>query len=99
LSESAGAASIGRMMVIFEVFLAPGADIGGLLSEEQQRETQAQIMTLDEAQKVGFKGFSEPADKDKEVRLIAVSKRDAPWIHRSLESSDAVASFRVHDVD
>ena len=33
-----------------------------------------------------------------EIRLIAVSRRDAPWVHRSLEQNEAVASFRVHDV-
>jgi hypothetical protein len=85
------------MMVIFEVFLAPDADPESLLTEEQRRETQAQVMTPDEAQKVGFANI--PASPGKEVCLIAVAKRDAGWIHRSLEANDAVGSFRIHDVD
>lgn len=85
------------MMVVFEVFLSPGADPKRLLSEETLRETQAQVMTVDEARKVGFSSVPDPGDK--EVRLIAVTKRDASWIHRTLESSDFVASFRTHDVD
>lgn len=85
------------MMVIFEVFLAPDADPESLLTEEQRRETQAQVMTPDEARKVGFANI--PVSPGKEVRLVAVAKRDAGWIHRSLESNDAVGSFRIHDVD
>ncbi len=85
------------MMVVFEVHLAPGADPASILSEEQKRETNAQVMTLDEARKVGFSGL--PASPDAEVRLIAVSRRDMPWIHRTLEMSDAVGAFRVHNVD
>lgn len=84
-------------MVVFEVFLAPGADPSQLLSAETKRETQAQIMTLDEARKVGFGGLPDPGDKV--VRLIAVAKRDAPWIHRAMETNEAVATFRIHEVD
>ena len=86
------------MMVVYEVFLAPGADPAHLLSKETQRETQAQVMTMDEARKVGFAGLPDPP-AGKEVRLIAVAKRDAPWIHRALETNEAVGTFRVHDVD
>ena len=85
------------MMVVFEVFVAPGADPNTLLSEETKRETMAQVMTLDEARKVGFSGL--PESPGKVVRLIAVAKRDAPWIHRALETNDAVGTFRVHEVD
>jgi hypothetical protein len=86
------------MMVVFEVHLAPGADPSLLVSPETQRETQAQVMTLDEARKVGFAGLPEPPPGTV-VRLIAVAKRDAPWIHRALETSEGVGTFRVHDVD
>ena len=34
-----------------------------------------------------------------EVRLIAVARRDAPWVHRALETNEAVGSFRMHEVD
>lgn len=86
------------MMVVFEVFLAPGADPTTLLSAEILKSTGAQVMTIDEARKVGFAGLPEPSD-GKVVRLIAVAKRDAPWIHRTLETSEAVGGFRMHDVD
>ncbi len=86
------------MMVVFEVHVAPGADPNHLLTAETQRETQAQIMTFDEARKVGFGGLP-AAPTDHEVRLIAVAKRDASWIHRSLETNEAVATFRMFDID
>jgi hypothetical protein len=54
-------------------------------------------MTVDEARKVGFAGLQESPGK--EVRLIAVAKRDATWIHRALENNEAVGAFRMHDVD
>ena len=85
------------MMVVFEVRLMPGANPDGLISEEVKGETGAQVMTLDEARKAGFSGL--PEAEGHEIRLIAVRKRDAPWIHRTLEASEAVAGFRVHEVD
>jgi len=86
------------MMMVFEVFLAPGAREHQLLSDELKRETQAQVMTLDDARKVGFAGLPEPPPNT-EVRLIAVARRDAPWVQRTLETNEAVGSFRVHEVD
>jgi hypothetical protein len=86
------------MLAVFEVYLVKGRSADELLSPDVVRETNAQIMTLDEAQKVGFRGF-EPVAGAGEVRLIAVARRDAPWIHRTLETNESVASFRVHDVD
>jgi len=86
------------MMVVFEVHLAPDAEPQSLLSAEVLRETQAQIMTVAEAKKVGFDGVPDPPP-GREVRLIAVTKRDAPWIHRALETNEAVGAFRMFDVD
>jgi hypothetical protein len=85
------------MMVVFEVVLAPGADPGMLLSEEMKRETGVQVMTVEEARNAGFAGLPDPGNK--EVRLLAVRKRDAPWIHQKLETNEVVASFRVHEVE
>lgn len=84
-------------MVVFEVFVAPGADPSQILREETCRETQAQIMTLADAQKMGLRGVPDPGGK--EVRLILVKRQYLNWIHRSLEMSDAVAIFRVHELD
>ena len=86
------------MMHVFEVYLAPGFDPETLLSDEIRRETQAQVMTTDEARKVGFGGLPTPP-ADREVRLIAVAQRDARWIHKVLEASAEVTSYRVHEVE
>jgi hypothetical protein len=83
------------MLVVFEVHVAPGSDPGTLLTEEAMRETKAQVMTPDEARKVGFAGL--PAFQG-EVRLIAVARPDAKWIQRALESNEGVAGFKIHEV-
>jgi alanyl-tRNA synthetase len=85
------------MLIVFEVHLVPGADAADLLSAETIQSTHAQIMTVEEAKKVGFAGLPEPPP-GKEVRLVAVAKRDAGWIHRALETSEAVGGFHVHEV-
>jgi hypothetical protein len=86
------------MMVVFEVHIAPGSDPTHIISAEVKRETQAQVMTLDEARKVGFGGLPEPPP-GREVRLIAVAKRDQQWIIRALERNEAVGGFKVHEVE
>jgi hypothetical protein len=85
------------MMVVFEVHLAPDAGPVELLSQETLKETQAQVMTLDEAGKVGFGGLpAPPAGVD--VRLIAVAKRDAGWVQKRLDANEGVAGYKVHEV-
>jgi hypothetical protein len=86
------------MMVVFEVHIAPGSDPARLLSAETLRETNAQVMTFAEAKNVGFAGLPEPP-ADHQVRLIAVAKRDASFVHRALETSESVGQFRMFDVD
>jgi hypothetical protein len=85
------------MMHIFECHLVAGSDPSTLLSEETLRETQAQVMTPEEALAVGFGRFSPPKDGG-EVRLVAVALRDAQWIHRVMERSPLVTSYKVHEV-
>ena len=86
------------MMVVFEVHVVPGCDPTTILTQETLRDTQAQVMTRAEAQKVGFGGLpEEPADH--EVRYIAVAKRDESRIQRSFESNETVGLFRKFDVD
>lgn len=87
-----------RMMVVFEVHLAPGADPADLLTAETLRETGAQVMTPEDFRKVGFGGLPE-APAGTVVRLIAVAKRDAGWVQRALETNDAAGTFRAFDVD
>lgn len=85
------------MLHVFEVYLTPVADPAALLSSEAQRDTGAQIMTPAEAEAVGFAGLPR-APEGKVQRFVAVSARDAQWIHRQLESNPDVTSYRVHEV-
>lgn len=85
------------MMIVFEVHIAPGSEAVPLLTPETLRETQAQLMTLDEARQVGFGGLP-PPPPGVEVRLIAVAQRDARWIQSRLDSNEAVAGYKVHEV-
>ncbi len=84
------------MLKVYEVHLVPGSDPSGLLSPEIMKETKAQVMTVTEAQKVGFAGLP---DLGPNVRLIAVAAKDGQWIQRALERSDIVGGFKVHEVD
>jgi hypothetical protein len=86
------------MLTIFEVIVARGHDPDALLSDEALADTQAQVMTLEEARAVGFRG-AQTDPKGREVRLIAVAPRDAQYVQRRLEANDGVQSFRVHEVE
>jgi hypothetical protein len=85
------------MMLVFEVHLAPHADPSSILSKEVLKETQAQIMTIDEARSVGFAGLP-PAPEGAEVRLIACVESHRKWIQGLLEKSEAVGGYRIHEV-
>lgn len=85
------------MMHIFECHLAAGSDPDTLLSPETLRETGAQVMTPDEARAVGFTRIAEPKGGG-EVRLVAVAARDSQWLHRVMERSEIVTSYKVHEV-
>lgn len=89
---------MGIMMVVFVIFLAPGSDPDTLLTAEMKSDTGAQVMTLDDARKVGFSGLP-PGPEGVEVRLIAVRGSDAAWVQRRLESHEAVSAFQKHDVE
>ncbi len=86
------------MLIVYEVVIARGHDPDALLSEEALADTQAQIMTVDEAKAVGFSG-AQPDPKGREIRLIAVAPRDAQYVQRRLEANDGVQSFRAHEVE
>lgn len=87
------------MLMVFEVYFEPGALPDTLLSDQVRKDTQAQMMTFDEARAVGFGGLPKPASTEGVSRLIAVADKDGKWIQRLLETSDIVAGFRVHHVD
>lgn len=86
------------MLIVYEVIVARGHDPDTLLSEEALQDTQAQVMTIDEAKAVGFSG-AQPDPKGHEIRLIAVAPRDARYVERRLEGNDAVQAFRKHEVE
>ena len=61
------------------------------------RETMTDLLKLDEAAAVGFKGIVVP--EGHEVRVIAVAARDARWIHRALEANPGVTSYKVSEIE
>lgn len=82
------------MDTLFEVHLTPGSSADDLLSEEAKRDTNAQVMTTEEAKSKGFRGLP---DLGPNVRFIGVPKaRDAGWIRNVLEASPVVAGFNIH---
>ena len=86
------------MHVMIELYLAPSASGEGLFTQETLDDTQAQIMTPEQAVAVGLKGL--PADPEGRSRLlVVVGKTDERRILNVLEASPEVTNFRVHDVD
>lgn len=85
------------MRMVFEVHVAPGADPSHLLSAEVLRDAKVRVMTIAEARQAGFEGLPDPP-AGKEVRIIAAVGRDASWVRHALETSEAVSSFRAHEV-
>ena len=83
-------------MVLIELHLAPGARTFEL-SPEILRDTQAQMMTSDQARSVGFGGLPSPP-AGTEVRYVAVLERDSRWILNAIEADPNVSSFRMHQV-
>jgi 1,6-anhydro-N-acetylmuramate kinase len=87
------------MFTLFEVFLVPGPQAEGMkiLSDEVLELTQAQVMTPEQAEAVGFHGIPEDPEGRKRV-FIACAPTHARLIHSRLESSAVVGAFRLHDV-
>jgi hypothetical protein len=86
------------MHVMFECFLAPGALGQALISDETLRDTQAQVMTAEEAVAVGFSGLPEdPAGRQR--RFIVCTQTDARRIEKQLEMNNEVAAFRMHEIN
>lgn len=83
------------MLKVFEVHLVPGGDVEQIISAQTLEETQAQIMTVEDARAVGFP--LPPGVDGTNLRLIAVTARDVPWISRALEQSESVKGFKIHD--
>lgn len=82
-------------MIVFAVKLAPGRSDKDLLSDEVLEETQAQVMTTDQAKSLGFSGFPD----DENIRLIVVQDRDAGWVEKALERAPQVVGYDKGEVD
>jgi hypothetical protein len=87
------------MHVAFVVHLAQGADVESLFSDEMKKETEAVVMSLDDASKMGLGTSGIQVKAGQHVQIIIVAKRDAPWIHRTLEIGEGVAGFHMADVN
>lgn len=85
-------------MTLFEVYLSEGTDPTQLLSAEVLSETNAQIMSAQQAEQVGFGGLPPPALSAPRV-FVAVVARDAAFVQRRLEAHVGVVSFKVHHLD
>ncbi|HVK63558.1 MAG TPA: hypothetical protein VM694_03745 [Polyangium sp.] len=85
------------MHVAFVVHMVKGADAETLISEETKRDSQAVVMSLEDAGKMGFSTSGITPKPGQEVNIIIVAKRDAPWVRRQVEAHDHVAGF--HEVD
>ena len=87
------------MHIAFVVHVVKGLDPEELLSDETKRETQAVVMSIEDAAKMGFSASGVQVKPGQEACLIVVAKRDAPWISRSLEQHEKVAGFQQIDVN
>jgi hypothetical protein len=85
------------MHVMFECFLAPGASGENLVTAETLADTQAQVMTPEEAVAVGFSGLPDDP-QGRQRRFIVCTQTDARRIQGQLEMNSEVAAFRMHEI-
>lgn len=85
------------MLTVFELYITKTADPSTLLSDEMKQETGAVVMTLPEAEALGFSGFR--PQPGKRLRVVAIRGDDTAWVARAFEMNDNVISFEVHQVD
>ncbi|PRP91619.1 hypothetical protein ENSA5_53790 [Enhygromyxa salina] len=86
------------MHVMLEVILAPGAQVGELLTQETIEDTKARVMTQAEVEKLGFQSLAD-GPEGCERRFIVVGRSDQRRIQNHLETLPRVTGFRVHDFD
>ncbi len=85
------------MLIVIEVYVERAADADALLSDEVRLQTNAKIMTLQQAEAAGFQGFQPQLDKG-QYRIIKVDKPDSQWVLRSLENHASVIGYQVHEL-
>ncbi len=85
------------MLVIFEVYLASEDQASTILSPETLESTKAQILTPDEATKIGVQGV--PKETTHPLRLLVAAAKDMNFLSSQLEGNLGVVGFRVHQID
>ena len=85
------------MLIVIEVYVEMAADADALLSDEVRLQTNAKIMTLQQAEAAGFSGFQPQLDNG-QYRVIKVEKPDSQWVLRSLENHASVIGYQVHEL-
>lgn len=86
------------MLVVFAVYLAKGHGDDELISEEMLQHSKAQVMSLAQAERVGFRGIH-PHPSGGDVQVIVARKQDVSWIQRRLDSNAWVQQFDMAEVD
>ena len=86
------------MLIVFEIYVRPGFDPDVFLSEEARKETEARVLTREEAEKHGLAGLPEPSTEHGEVRYVPVNANHRRWIERAIDADPHINSFNVHDV-
>jgi hypothetical protein len=85
------------MLIVFELYVRPGFDKDSFLSEESRRETEARVLTREEAENAGLSGLPEPQHPG-EVRYVLVNARHRRWVERAIDAAPEITGFNVHDV-
>lgn len=83
---------------MFEVAAAAAGRTENLLSEKVLRDTNARVMTQDEAERRGFQGAAVNA-RGGDRFYIQVAKRHQRMIGSLLETNPDVADFVLYDLD
>ena len=84
-------------MILFEIYLEPGALGQPILTDETKTDTGAQVMTDSEAASAGFQGL--PGNTSgQERRWIACRDTDGARLMNALNISGAVLQFQAHEV-
>ena len=83
------------MLIVFELHVRPGFDPEAFLSAESRKETEARVLTREEAENVGLSGLPEPRG---EVRYVLVNARHRRWVERAIDMDPQITGFDVYDV-
>lgn len=86
------------MLIVFELHVQADFDPDAFLSEEGRRETEARVLTREEAERAGLRGLPEPTDPHGQVRYVLVNARHRRWIERAIDADARINGFDVYDI-